>query len=103
LLESYLKAGVMETLRDWKPTECGTPQGAVISPLLTNIYLDPLDHQMAGAGWQMTRYADDFIIQCRSREEAEAALPAIRVGRVGGADVASAEDPFGGRDGGRRL
>jgi RNA-directed DNA polymerase len=78
LLESYLKAGVMETLRDWKPTECGTPQGAVISPLLANIYLDPLDHQMAQAGWQMTRYADDFIIQCRSREQAEAALAAVR-------------------------
>ena len=78
LLESYLRCGVMETLHDWKPTECGTPQGAVISPLLANIYLDPLDHEMERSGYEMTRYADDFIIQCRSRAEAEAALARVR-------------------------
>ena len=54
----------------------GTPQGAVISPLLTNIYLDPLDHQMAQQGFEMVRYADDFVILCRSREEAEQRLGA---------------------------
>src|SRR5438477_48767 len=68
----------METLRDWKPTECGTAQGAVISPLLANIYLDALDHEMERSGYAMTRYADDFIIQCRSREAAEAALARVR-------------------------
>lgn len=78
LLESYLRCGVMETLREWKPTECGTPQGAVISPLLANLYLDALDHDMERSGYEMTRYADDFIIQCRSREAAEAALARVR-------------------------
>jgi hypothetical protein len=63
LLESYLKAGVMEGLRGWEPTEQGTPQGAVISPLLANLYLSPLDHQMARQGYAMTRYADDLVIQ----------------------------------------
>ena len=78
LMESYLRQGVMETGKGWTPTERGTPQGAVLSPLLANLYLDPLDQQMAGAGWEMTRYADDFIIQCRSRAEAENALAAVR-------------------------
>ena len=78
LLESYLRGGVMETLREWKPTECGTPQGAGISPLLANIYLDPLDHVMARAGTETTRYAEDFILQCRSQTEAEAVLAAVR-------------------------
>ena len=78
MVTAYLKQGVMETGKGWQPTERGTPQGAVLSPLLANIYLNPLDHQMAAAGWAMTRYADDFIIQCRSREEAEAALAAVR-------------------------
>ncbi len=85
LIESYLRQGVMETGKGWTPTERGTPQGAVLSPLLANLYLDPLDQQMAGAGWEMTRYADDFIIQCRSRAEAENALAAVRqwVGEAG--------------------
>jgi RNA-directed DNA polymerase len=78
LIEKYLKQGVLETAKGWQPTPQGTPQGAVLSPLLANLYLTPLDHEMAGKGWQMTRYADDFIIQCRSREEAEAALAAVR-------------------------
>jgi RNA-directed DNA polymerase len=85
LSESYLRQGVMETGKGWTPTERGTPQGAVLSPLLANLYLNPLDQQMAGAGWEMTRYADDFIIQCRSRAEAEKALEAVRqwVGEAG--------------------
>ena len=78
LIESYLKAGVLEELKGWEPTEQGTPQGAVISPLLANLYLNPLDHLMAAAGYDMTRYADDFIIQCRSEAEAKAALEQIR-------------------------
>jgi len=85
LSESYLRQGVMETGKGWTPTERGTPQGAALSPLLANLYLNPLDQQMAGAGWEMTRYADDFIIQCRSRAEAEKALEAVRqwVGEAG--------------------
>jgi RNA-directed DNA polymerase len=74
LLRQYLKAGVMEELKGWQPTERGTPQGAVISPLLANLYLNPLDHEMARRGWQMIRYADDFVVLCRSQAEAQAAL-----------------------------
>lgn len=78
LVRGYLEQGVMETAKGWQPTEQGTPQGAVISPLLANIYLNALDHQMAAAGWEMTRYADDFIVQCRSRAEAQAALEQLK-------------------------
>ncbi len=78
LVKSYLRAGVLEEAKGWQPTECGTPQGGVISPLLANLYLNPLDHQMAAAGWEMVRYADDFVILCRSQAEAQAALDAVR-------------------------
>ena len=78
LIESFLKQGVMESGQGWKPTEAGTPQGAVISPLLANLYLNPLDHLMAEAGFAMTRYADDFVILCRSREEADRALAKVK-------------------------
>ncbi len=74
LVESFLRAGVLEEAKGWKPTECGTPQGGVISPLLANLYLDPLDHQMARAGWEMVRYADDFVILCRTQAEAQRVL-----------------------------
>jgi len=74
LVESFLRAGVLEECKGWQPTETGTPQGGVISPLLANLYLNPLDHQMAQAGWKMVRYADDFVILCRSEGEAQAAL-----------------------------
>ena len=77
LLEKYLQQGVLESGRDWQPTGQGTPQGAVISPLLANIYLDPLDQQMAGRGREMVRYADDFIILCRSQAEAQEALAEV--------------------------
>ena len=78
MIQQLLKKGVMESGKGWQPTENGTPQGAVISPLLANIYLNPLDHQMAQAGWEMIRYADDFIILCKSQEEAETALAQVR-------------------------
>jgi RNA-directed DNA polymerase len=78
LLKKFLEQGVMESAREWQPTPQGTPQGAVISPLLANIYLDPLDHEMARQGWRMTRYADDFVIQCGSEAEAQAALAQVR-------------------------
>ncbi len=78
LLEQSLKAGVLEELKGWQPTECGTPQGAVISPLLANLYLNPLDHQMAQVGWAMVRYADDLVVLCRTQEEAEQALRYLR-------------------------
>lgn len=77
LLEAYLKAEVMDTLSTWTP-ETGCPQGAVLSPLLSNIYLDGLDHEMARLGYEMIRYADDFVILCRSEQEAREALGRVR-------------------------
>lgn len=77
LIESFLKAGILEGLREWTPT-AGAPQGAVLSPLLSNVYLDPLDQLMASKGYKMVRYADDFIILCRSREEADRALAEVQ-------------------------
>jgi len=68
LLESFLKQGVMDGLERWTPS-AGSPQGAVISPLLSNIYLDPLDQQMVQAQVEMVRYADDFVVLCRTREK----------------------------------
>lgn len=78
LLKQYLQQGVMDTAKGWQPTEQGTPQGAVVSPLLANIYLNPLDHYMAARGWEMTRYADDFIVQCRSQAEAQTVMEQLK-------------------------
>lgn len=77
LLEAYLHQGVLENMRYWEP-EAGTPQGAVISPLLSNIYLNPLDHLLAAQGIEMVRYADDFVILCRSEGEAQRALALVQ-------------------------
>ncbi len=59
LIEMFLQRGVMDGIKEWTPDQ-GSPQGAVISPLLSNVYLDPLDHLMAERGFHMVRYADDF-------------------------------------------
>lgn len=72
LLEAYLGQEVMESAKHWIPDR-GTPQGAVISPLLSNIYLDPLDHYMAQRGYEMVRYADDFAPRRRGKEAVMAA------------------------------
>lgn len=77
LIESFLQAPVQEGSDRTVPTS-GTPQGAVLSPLLSNIYLNPLDHLMAGSGYRMVRYADDFVIQCRTAEEAQRALELVQ-------------------------
>ncbi len=77
LIANFLKQDIMQEGRRWTPTG-GTPQGAVISPLLSNIYLHPLDVLMEESGYRMVRYADDFVILCRSREEATAALEKVR-------------------------
>ncbi len=77
LIRQYLNQEVLDTAKSWKPDR-GTPQGAVISPLLANIYLNPLDHKMADLGFQMIRYADDFVIMCKSQEEAEEALKMVQ-------------------------
>ncbi len=77
LIRKYLKQGVLEDMREWQP-EAGTPQGAVISPLLSNIYLDPLDHLMANSGFEMVRYADDSVVLCQSEAEAQRALALVQ-------------------------
>lgn len=77
LIEAFLKAGVLDGPTHWTP-ESGAPQGAVLSPLLSNLYLDPLDHAVAQAGFEMVRYADDFVILCRSRVEADRALALVQ-------------------------
>jgi RNA-directed DNA polymerase len=77
LIEAFLKAGILDGLREWTP-ESGAPQGAVLSPLLSNVYLNELDHHMARSGYEMTRYADDLVIQCRTREEAERAMTLVQ-------------------------
>ena len=77
LIRSWLKADILAGLDRWTPLT-GTPQGAVISPLLANIYLDPLDRLMAERGYRMVRYADDFVILTRSPAEAAAALALVQ-------------------------
>ena len=76
LLDAFLQQRVLEDLVSWTPVT-GTPQGAVISPLLANLYLDPLDHAMAAAGFEMVRYADDFVVLGRTAAEAARALALV--------------------------
>jgi RNA-directed DNA polymerase len=77
LLEAFLSQGVLEEMNFWTP-EAGTPQGGVISPLLSNIYLDALDQEMAAQGIAMVRYADDFVVLCGTAEEAQQALAQVQ-------------------------
>jgi RNA-directed DNA polymerase len=76
LIGQFLDQSIMEDLCEWIP-ETGVPQGAVLSPVLSNVYLNPLDHLMADDGFEMVRYADDFVVLCRSEFEAEVALQVI--------------------------
>jgi len=76
LIESFLKQDIMKDLERWRPT-AGTPQGAVISPLLANLYLHPRDLLMEQNGVQMVRYADDFVLLCRTEADAQAALRVV--------------------------
>ena len=76
LIEAFLTQPIAEDGGQWTPT-VGTPQGAVVSPVLSNVSLDALDHLLVRAGFEMTRYADDFVIQCRSEEEAKRALAEV--------------------------
>ncbi len=77
LIEAYLHQDIVKDMEKWRPSG-GTPQGAVISPLLANIYLHGLDGQMVQKGYRMVRYADDFVVLCRSAEEAQAALAEVK-------------------------
>ncbi len=76
LLADWLRQDIVQEAARWTP-EGGTPQGAVISPLLANLYLHPLDERMAQQGYAMVRYADDFVVLCRSAEDAQRALAEI--------------------------
>ena len=78
LIEGMLQAGVMDNEKGWQATTQGSPQGAVISPLLSNIYLNGLDWKMARNGFEMVRYADDFVVLCPSLEKAQKALEEIQ-------------------------
>ena len=77
LISKWLEQEIMEECKTWVPT-MGSPQGAVISPLLSNIYLHDLDVTITKAGYKMIRYADDFVILTRSQQEAEQALDLVR-------------------------
>ena len=76
LIERFLQQEIMSEMARWQPTT-GTPQGAVLSPLLANLYLHPLDRLMEQNGYRMVRYADDFVILCASEAEAQAALRVV--------------------------
>jgi group II intron reverse transcriptase/maturase len=75
LIEAMLKAGSYGKGRLF-PSERGTPQGGVVSPLLSNILLTPFDQEMRCKGYQLTRYADDWVVTCESAAEARAAVAA---------------------------
>ena len=76
LVKSFLTAGVMEN-GVFKPTTIGTPQGGVISPLLANIVLNHLDWRLHEAGYHFARYADDFVVVCRTKQQAQEALTLV--------------------------
>lgn len=78
VIDRFLKAGVLDD-GVWEMSEDGVPQGGVISPLLSNLYLDALDHLMEAKGYAMTRYADDMVILCKSADEAAEALGTVQV------------------------
>ena len=78
LLASWLQQDIVSEMQSWTPT-AGTPQGAVISPLLANLYLHPLDAKMSELGYRMVRYADDFVILCQTASQAQAALEEVKV------------------------
>jgi RNA-directed DNA polymerase len=78
LIGMYLKQPVEDGGELWEPGS-GSPQGAVISPLLSNIYLNELDQQMVRDKMEMVRYADDLVILCENEPEARRAMEALRV------------------------
>jgi RNA-directed DNA polymerase len=77
LIRAILRAGAIEG-EYWQPTLTGVPQGALASPLWSNIFLTPFDRAMTAAGFRLTRWADDFVVLCETREEAQRALAVAR-------------------------
>ena len=76
LIKLFLDQNILEELREWTPV-AGVPQGAVLSPVMSNLYLNPLDHQMSDSGFEMVRYADAFVVLFHTQSEAESALQMI--------------------------
>jgi RNA-directed DNA polymerase len=76
-LEDLLKTPIFEDCREWTP-EQGSPQGSVLSPLLANLYLDSLDKELEARGIRLVRYADDFVLLCESRQQAEDGLQCVQ-------------------------
>jgi RNA-directed DNA polymerase len=76
LLQRFLDQDILEGMQQWTPV-AGVPQGSVLSPVLSNLYLHPFDRYMAQAGYTSVRYCDDFVILCRTQAEAEAALALV--------------------------
>jgi RNA-directed DNA polymerase len=77
LIQAYLEQGILDGLQRWTPIR-GTPQGAVLSPLLANLYLHGLDARMSEQGHAIVRYADDFVILCATEAEAQHALAQVQ-------------------------
>lgn len=73
LVRQMLKAGYMENGKKYA-TPNGTPQGSVVSPLFSNIYLNRFDHEMTARGYRLTRFADDWVVLCKTQTEAARAL-----------------------------
>ena len=77
LIDAYLQQPIFEDLKRWTPTQ-GTPQGAVLSPLLANLYLHGLDGALSEQGYRIVRYADDFVILCADEHQARRALHEVQ-------------------------
>ena len=77
LIRDILGSGALQG-NCWQPTLTGVPQGGVVSPLWSNIFLTPFDRAMTAAGYVMIRWADDFVILCRTRAEANRVLISAR-------------------------
>ena len=77
LLAGWIRQDIVKGMERWRPM-AGTPQGAVISPLLANVYLHPLDEKMTRLGYRMVRYADDFVVLCQNASQAQEALQEVK-------------------------
>ncbi len=77
LIEALLGQPVMEDTTKWTPEE-GIPQGSTVGPLLANVFLHPVDEVLVREGYEVTRYADDLVILCKTERQAQAALARLR-------------------------
>ncbi|MBN1356900.1 group II intron reverse transcriptase/maturase [bacterium] len=76
LIRQFLNVDIIESSKRYRPTK-GTPQGAVISPLLANLFLHPLDFLLTNESYSLVRYADDLVVLSHFRKEAESAQALI--------------------------